>query len=164
MTPDHVRILALCLAPVATGCAHESLPSSEARQQITIERRDSSRHPGEERTVIIQYLEIVTTKVDETCDALAKAHGVTFGEPVAGLGNARTTRLSDGGRIGVRAPLRETEGPVVRPYVLVKDIEASVRAAEAAGARIAVPPMQIPGEGTFTIYLLGGIEHGLWQR
>jgi predicted enzyme related to lactoylglutathione lyase len=114
--------------------------------------------------VIIHYLEIVTTKVDETCAALARAHGVTFGEPVAALGNARTTSLRDGGRIGVRAPLRETEAPVVRPYLLVEDIGAAVKAVEAAGATVAVPPMELPGQGTFAIYLLGGIDHGLWQR
>jgi uncharacterized protein len=59
--------------------------------------------------VIIHYLEIVTSRVDETCDALARTHGATFGEPVAGLGNARTTELRDGGRIGVRAPMRATD-------------------------------------------------------
>lgn len=112
----------------------------------------------------IHYLEIVTPKVDETCAALASAHGVTFGAPVAGLGNARTAGLAGGGRIGVRAPLRADEAPVVRPYLLVTDIQAAVRAAEAAGAQVAVPPMEIPGEGTFAIYLLGGIDHGLWQR
>lgn len=112
----------------------------------------------------IQYLEIVTPAVDETCTVLEDAHGVVFGTPVAGLGNARTADLSDGGRIGVRAPLREDEAPVVRPYVLVEDIEAAVKKAEAAGATIAIPPMEIPGEGTFAIYLLGGIDHGLWQK
>ncbi|MEM9252073.1 MAG: hydroxylase [Planctomycetota bacterium] len=112
----------------------------------------------------VHYLEIVTPAVDETCDALAAAHGVVFGEPIPELGNARTTDLADGGRIGVRAPLRDTEEPVVRPYLLVDDIEAAVRAAEAAGATIAIPPLEIPGQGTFAIYLLGGIDHGLWQR
>ncbi|MEM9372150.1 MAG: hydroxylase [Planctomycetota bacterium] len=112
----------------------------------------------------VQYLEMVTPLVDETCQALAAAHGVTFGEPVAALGNARTAALSDGGRIGVRAPMRATEEPVVRPYILVSDIEAAVEAAEEAGAKVAIPPIEIPGEGTFSIYILGGIEHGLWQR
>lgn len=111
----------------------------------------------------VHYLEIVTASVDETCAALETAHGVTFGEPVAELGNARTAELRDGGRIGVRAPLRATEDPVVRPYLLVGDIDAAVRAAEEAGAQVAVPPTEIPGQGTFSIYLLGGIEHGLWQ-
>ena len=111
----------------------------------------------------VQYLEIVTPSVDETCEALAGAHGVVFTDPIAELGNARTAKLKDGGRIGVRAPMRETETPVVRPYVLVDDIEAAVKAAVKAGATVAIPPMQLPGQGTFSIYILGGIEHGLWQ-
>jgi predicted enzyme related to lactoylglutathione lyase len=111
----------------------------------------------------VQYLEIVTPSVNETCEALAQAHGLVFSEPIAELGNARTANLTDGGRIGVRAPMRATEAPVVRPYVLVDDIEAAVKAAEKAGATVALPPMNIPGQGTFSIYILGGIEHGLWQ-
>ena len=111
----------------------------------------------------VQYLEIVTPLVNETCKAMAEAHGIEFGEPVVMLGNARTANLSDGGRLGVRAPMRDTETPVVRPYILVDDIEAAVKAAVKAGAEIALPPMEIPGQGTFSIYILGGIEHGLWQ-
>ncbi|MFB3431882.1 MAG: VOC family protein [Phycisphaerales bacterium] len=112
----------------------------------------------------VQYLEIVTPNVDETCAVLAKAHGVEFNQPVPELGNARTADLAGGGRIGVRAPMRATEKPVVRPYLLVDDIEAAVKAARDAGAEIAMPPMPIPGQGTFSIYILGGIEHGLWQN
>lgn len=149
MTPTGLRALAPCLVWMLAGCAHGTMPRGAA---------------GAEAGVDIHYLEIVTPRVDETCDALAKAHGVAFGAPIAGLGHARTASLRDGGRIGVRAPLRADEAPVVRPYLLVADIQAAVRAVEAAGARIAVPPMEIPGEGTFAIYLLGGIDHGLWQR
>ena len=65
--------------------------------------------------------------------------------------------------MGVRAPLRETEEPVVRPYWLVKDIGAAVAAVVEAGGKVAVPPMEIPGHGTFAIYLQGGNDHGLWQ-
>jgi predicted enzyme related to lactoylglutathione lyase len=111
----------------------------------------------------IHYLEIVTPDLDATCDALAKLHGVSFGKPDAGLGNARTAALKGGGRIGVRAPMRESEQPVVRPYVLVDDIEAATRTAEAAGGEIALPPTEIPGQGKFAIYIQGGIQHGLWQ-
>jgi pimeloyl-ACP methyl ester carboxylesterase/predicted enzyme related to lactoylglutathione lyase len=117
----------------------------------------------EPRTSNVHYLEIVTPSVDATCEALSKSHGVTFGKPIAPLGNARTAELRDGGRIGVRAPMRESEVPVVRPYVLVLDIEAAVKAAVAAGGEVAVPPMPIPGQGTIAIYVLGGIDHGLWQ-
>lgn len=113
--------------------------------------------------MLVQYLEIVTPDVEATCDALAQMHGVSFGEPVPELGNARTAALAGGGRIGVRAPMRETEEPVVRPYVLVDDIEAAVQAAEAAGGEFAMLPTEIPGHGRFAIYLLGGIQHGLWE-
>jgi len=120
--------------------------------------------PSEVQGPEVYYLEIVTPAVTETCDLLAAAHGVTFTDPIAELGNARTAELASGGAIGVRAPLRPTEDPVVRPYLLVDDLEARVKAAEEAGAEIAIPPMEIPGHGMFAIYILGGIDHGLWQR
>lgn len=111
----------------------------------------------------IQYLEIVTKDVDAVCAAYAAMSGVQFGESVAGLGNARTARLAGGGLVGVRAPLRETEDPVVRPYWLVEDIEVAVTAVVDAGGQVAVPPTGIPGHGMFAIYLHGGNDHGLWQ-
>ncbi|MEM6793082.1 MAG: hydroxylase [Acidobacteriota bacterium] len=112
----------------------------------------------------VQYLEIVTPAVEETCAALGEAHGVEFSEKIAGFGFARTARLEGGGLIGVRAPLRSTEEPVVRPYLLVDDMPAALAAAEKAGAEVAIPSMEIPGYGSFAIYILGGIEHGLWQN
>ena len=111
----------------------------------------------------IQYLEIVTKDVDAVCGAYASAHKVQFGEPDAGLGNARTAALAGGGFVGVRAPLRETEEPVVRPYWLVDDIDGAVAAAVRAGGEVAHPPMEIPGHGKFAIYVQGGNDHGLWQ-
>ena len=111
----------------------------------------------------VQYLEIVTADVDATCSALEELHAVRFGEPKAELGNARTAKLEGGGRVGVRAPMREDEEPVVRPYVLVEDIEAAVKAAKAAGGEIAMPATEIPGHGKFAIYFQGGIQHGLWE-
>jgi uncharacterized protein len=111
----------------------------------------------------VQYLEIVTKDVDAVCAAYGAATGAQFGKPDAGLGNARTAPLPGGGLVGVRAPLRQTEEPVVRPYLLVDDIEAAVAAAVDAGGKLAHPPMEIPGHGTFAIYILGGVDHGLWQ-
>ena len=111
----------------------------------------------------IQYLEIVTSDVDAVCAAYAATNAVQFGEPDAGLGNARTAPLACGGLVGVRAPLRATEEPVVRPYWLVNDINAALASAVEAGGQIAHPPMEIPGHGTFAIYLHGGNDHGLWQ-
>jgi uncharacterized protein len=112
----------------------------------------------------IGYLEIVTKDVDAVCGAYAAAHGVQFGAPDSGLGNARTAPLPDGGLLGVRAPLSPVEESVVRPYWLVRDIEAAVAAVLDSGGEIAHPPLEIPGHGTFAIYIQGGIQHGLWQR
>jgi len=111
----------------------------------------------------IHYLEIVTREVDAVCAAYAAANGVQFGKPDTGLGNARTAEMRGGGLVGVRAPLRENEAPVVRPYWLVDNIEAAVAAAVEAGGKMAHPPLEIPGHGTFAIYLQGGIDHGFWQ-
>ena len=113
--------------------------------------------------VKIYYLEIVTTRVDAACALYAKLHGVSFGEPDQRLGGARTANLASGGMLGIRAPLRDTEKPVVRPYILVEDIKASVAAAAQTGAEIAMPPTRIAGHGQFAIVIQGGIESGLWQ-
>ena len=111
----------------------------------------------------IRYIEIVTPDVDAVCSAYEKLHGVSFSAPEAGLGNARTAALAGGGMIGVRAPMHDAEDPVVRPYLLVDDIDAAAAAAAEAGGEIAHPPMEIAGHGKFAIYIQGGIHHGLWQ-
>ena len=111
----------------------------------------------------IHYLEIVTREVDATCANYAQEHGVAFGEAEASLGGARTAPLPGGGMVGVRAPMHEAEEPVVRPYFLVEDIEAAVAAAVEGGGEIAHPPLELPGFGTFAIFIQGGIHHGLWQ-
>ncbi|MEM8599232.1 MAG: hydroxylase [Bacteroidota bacterium] len=111
----------------------------------------------------VHYLEIVTPEVEAVCAHYAAVHGVTFGDPVASLGGARTGSLAAGGLVGVRAPMHDAESPVVRPYVLVDDIEAAVAAAADGGGQIALPPMPLPGHGTCAIVILGGIDCGLWQ-
>lgn len=111
----------------------------------------------------IHYLEIVTPDVDAACTLYSTMHGVTFGDADPNLGGARTAKLDDGGTLGIRAPLRETETPVVRPYVLVDDIDTAVSAASASGAEIAMTPTEIEGYGQFAIVIEGGIESGLWK-
>lgn len=111
----------------------------------------------------IHYLEIVTPTVDAVIAAYTAALGLQFGEPDAGFGGARTAVLADGGLVGVRAPLRDDEDPIVRPYWLASDIDAAVEAVVQAGGQIAHPPLEIPGRGTFAIYHLGGTDHGLWE-
>ncbi len=114
--------------------------------------------------MLIQYLEIVTPDVDAVCANYELVHGASFGDPVPELGNARTTPLANGGMLGVRAPMSEVEEPLVRPYMLVEDAEAAIKAAENAGGEIALPAMEIPGHCTFAIYLQGGIQHAVWQE
>ena len=111
----------------------------------------------------IHYLEIVTPKVDALCEQYSKIHDVTFSEPDPNLGGARTAKLSGGGSIAIRGPLRETETPVIRPYTLVDNLKEAVAAAAEAGAEIAIPSMEIPGHGTIAVVIQGGIECGLWQ-
>jgi len=111
----------------------------------------------------MHYLEIVATEVDAVCSAYAAANNATFGEPIAELGNARTATVSGGWLVGVRAPMHEAEEPVARPYWLVDDIEAAVAAVVEAGGEVAHPPLEIPGRGTFAVYILGGNQSGLWQ-
>jgi uncharacterized protein len=126
---------------------------------------DAEKEKGKEISAMqVFYLEVVTKEVGAVCAAYAAATGVQFGQPVEGLGKARTAAMPGGGWVGVRAPLRDTEAPVVRPYWLVDDIEAAVAAAVKAGGQVAHPPLEIPGYGTFAIYVQGGNDHGLWQK
>lgn len=137
------------LGGIALGALVANVPPASASHEV--------------ETIKVQYLEIVTRDVDAVVTAYASALNVEFSEPDAGLGGARTTSLPGGGLVGVRAPLRDTEDPVVRPYWLVPDIDAAVEAAVQAGGEIAHPPLEIPGHGTFAIYYQGGNDHGLWQ-
>ncbi|MCR9202023.1 MAG: hypothetical protein NXI04_25555 [Planctomycetaceae bacterium] len=144
--------------------AADETANKETGQADETEEKEPADAGTKAASIKVEYLEIVTPEVDALCQQYAKAHGVTFSEPNPGFGGARTAALSDGGRIGIRGPLRPDETPVVRPYTLVTDIKAAVAAAEAAGAQVAMNPMEIPGEGMFAIVINGGIECGFWQN
>ena len=113
-------------------------------------------------TMKIQYVEIVTPDVDAVCNTWGQLHGLSF-RTEAALGNARVAELEDGGLLGVRAPMHEQETPVVRPYVLVDDVDEAARKAVESGAELAHEPMELPGHGKFAIFIQGGIQQGLWQ-
>lgn len=111
----------------------------------------------------VHYLEIVCRDVAAQCSAMERAHGVSFGSAVAELGQARIADAPGGLLVGVRAPLAEHEQPIVRAYLEVDDISAAVAEAEAGGAVIAYPPTRQGDTGTWAIYILGGVQIGLWQ-
>jgi predicted enzyme related to lactoylglutathione lyase len=111
----------------------------------------------------IHYLEIVTLDVDALCKVYQSQHDVSFDDPEPALGNARVAEFSNGGRIGIRAPMHADEQPVIRPYTLVDDIDVATKGAEDLGAEIIHPPMEIPGFGKFSICLTGPTQHGFWQ-
>ena len=112
----------------------------------------------------IHYVEIVCRDVASQCAALERVHGVSFGPPLADLGQARVAGAPNGSLIGVRAPLAEHEEPIIRTYLEVEDIAKSIREAEAAGAMIAYPPTKQGDTGMWAIYILGDVQFGLWQR
>ncbi|MEO1573850.1 MAG: hypothetical protein AAFU65_02720 [Pseudomonadota bacterium] len=138
---------AVVVLALLVGCAHEPASTTE-----------TSVRTG------VHYLEIVTPDVDAQCAALAKVHGVTFGPPVAALGNARVAEAADGRIFGVRAPLAESEQPIVRTYIEVADINQAARDVEAAGGLIAYPPTKQGDTGTWAVYIMGDVQLGLWQR
>lgn len=111
----------------------------------------------------VYYLEIVTPDVKGMCDLYAESFGWDFQPMALELGNACVADLSDGSLCGIRAPMHSSEKPIVRTYLRVKDIQASVQSVAELGARILLERMDIPGRGIIAIYESGGVEQGLWQ-
>lgn len=149
-----------------SGCqqALDETSSDESSDDESAEKVGTETKEEDKGTNMqVQYLEIVTPEADAVCKQYSEVHGLKFSEPVANFGNARTAKLEGGGMIGIRGPLREDETPVVRPYMLVEDIKAAVAAASEAGAKVAVPPMEIPEQGQFAVLIQGRIEFGFWQ-
>lgn len=152
------------IVALTTGCGQSRTDvSQQSHSNDKLNPETQKPNPLEGEPMKIRYLEIVTPEVDALCLQYSKIYDVAFGEPEANLGGARTAKLTDGGLIGIRGPLRDTESPVVRPYMLVDDIKSAVDSAAEAGAEIAMPPMEIPGHGMFAIVIHGGIECGFWQ-
>ena len=161
--------IALAIPPqmvaLLTGCDQSGTNTFQQVESNNESPRETqeSNPPATGEPMKVQYLEIVTPEVDALCRQYSTIHGIIFSEPDTNFGGARTAKLNGGGKIGIRGPLRETESPVVRPYMLVDDIKAAVESASEAGAEIAMPPMEIPEHGMFAIVIHGGIECGFWQ-
>ena len=154
------------LISVATMLILGCTPSQQTKSEddLKTESTGDNQLSHKKGQVKIHFLEIVTPDVDAACTLYSKMYGVTFGDADQKLGGARTAKLDGGGMLAIRAPLRETEKPVVRPYVLVEDIKEAVSEATKGGAVIAMAPTEIKGHGQFAIVIHGGIESGLWQN
>lgn len=111
----------------------------------------------------IHYLELVATDPQATRDFYAAAFGLTFSAATPELGGAYFATLPTGSLLGIRGSMHAMETPVVRNYLRVDDVRAAVEQAEALGATIALGPTEIAGRGEIAIYLIGGIEQGVWQ-
>ena len=111
----------------------------------------------------VHYLEIVTPGVEEMCGMYIRSLGWKFSPAVPELGNARVANLPNGILCGIRAPMSPQEKPIVRTYLRVTDLAASVKNVAESGANILLDRMEIPGRGIIAIYEMGGIEQGLWQ-
>ncbi len=111
----------------------------------------------------VHYLEIVTPDVEAAVGHYSKAYGWRFAPAAPELGNARVAELPDGSQCGIRAPMSEQEQPIVRTYLRVADVEAATTRASDLGAKIALPPTELPGRGRIAIYFIGGVQQGIWQ-
>jgi len=111
----------------------------------------------------VHYLEIVTPAVEAVRSLYEVSYGWHFQPMEPELGNAFVAKLPGGALCGIRAPMHTEEKPIVRTYVRVTDIKASVQLVSQLGAKILLEHMEIPGHGIIAIYSHGGIEHGIWQ-
>lgn len=111
----------------------------------------------------IHYLEIITPDLEAARDLYTKAYGWSFGDRIPELGNAYVATLPNGSLCGIRAPMHEQETPITRTYLRVADIEAALAQAVELGGEVALGVMELPGQGSIAIYLLGGIQQGIWQ-
>ncbi len=111
----------------------------------------------------IHYLEIVTPDAGAVRDFYSQAFGWKFSEATPELGNAYFASMPGGSLCGIRGLLSDHEKPIVRIYLRVDDIHAATLKAKELGATIALEPTEISGRGDIAIYLLGGIEQGIWQ-
>jgi hypothetical protein len=111
---DVLASAAVCVIALPTlGCARddESTALSDASAPDTTPNDSiSDRRDGD--TMRVHYLEVVTPDVDAACELYSGIHGVQFGDTEASLGGARVARLTDGGMMGIRAPMHDGEKPV----------------------------------------------------
>jgi hypothetical protein len=115
-------------------------------------------HPGTARWEgsppgAICWTELMTTDVSAAVAFYTELYG--WGTKVSDMGPTRYTEWLAGGRsVGGCMALRPEAAGVPSHwmnYVTVRDCDASVREAQAMGARVLFGPMDVPGVGRFAI-------------
>lgn len=111
----------------------------------------------------VYYLEIVAADPAAARDFYQAAYGWQFSEATPELGGAFVADLPNGSLCAIRGSLNPIEEPTVRTYVRVPDAQAAADEAVALGATLALGPTEIPGRGIIAIYLVSGVEQGVWE-
>lgn len=76
----------------------------------------------------------------------------------------RSDKVEGGAGTGIRALEPGESGPTTYSYLTVQDIDATIRAAERAGAKVLHPKVEIPEMGWSGVVLApGGVVLGLYQ-
>lgn len=151
-------LLLLSFVVAACGTAHGAESEESETNSVNTTKEDKTM-PGQP-----YYLEIVSADAEQIIQMYAQSVGAEFGESVQHLGGARVAMLEGGSQIGVRAPMREDEGPLWRVYLQVENLSAAIEGARAAGAQVAIEEMPLgEGNGKIGIVIHGGVEHGFWE-
>ncbi len=96
----------------------------------------------------IGHTEFGSTDVDATTAFLGKVFGLKFDASKDSPMPYFTSYRAGEPSCGVRPVMEEEPGPSATPYFLSEDIQQTVADAEAGGAKIVLPPTEIPGVGT----------------
>ncbi len=66
---------------------------------------------------------------------------------------------------GMRKVTDQEPGPCTLNYILVEDLDAKGKEIEAAGGKVIVPRMEVPGHGAFLVFLApGGVCQAIWEE
>jgi predicted enzyme related to lactoylglutathione lyase len=109
----------------------------------------------------ICYIEI---PANDPADS-AKFYGDIFGWQVRSRGDGALAFDDAGGVSGTWVGQKDrTPGETMRTYIMVDDIDATMKQIERAGGRITTPKTAIPGGAWFSAFVdPAGVELGLYQ-
>jgi predicted enzyme related to lactoylglutathione lyase len=112
----------------------------------------------------VHYIEYVVKDPEQLVRAFEKQHPWRFAQ-ASELAGSWVAELPGGGLCGIRGPMNDDEkrGLVVRTYVRVADLDRAVAIARENGATIAIESMSVGKYGRIAIYVIEGVQQGLWQ-